>query len=155
MAEETEITKALALAERAHNGQLYNTQPYIEHPKRVALRLYRETEKIVALLHDVVEDTPVTLDEIRLAFGDVVADAVKALTRTPEESYFGYIMRVRENELARRVKIADLQENIEQSYSPLAPKNSKTLRGRYLKALPVLGYFYGTETNNPDPAVPD
>ena len=132
------FSRALEVATRAHLGQQYNGEPYIEHPKRVAGRLCGETLKTIALLHDVVEDTPVTLRNLQAEFDDMITAAVEAITHRPDEPYFDYIRRCRRNDLARKVKIADLLENISQSRHPLAPANAASLRERYLRALDLL-----------------
>lgn len=113
--------QALLLAVRSHAGQVrWNGEPYVCHPIRVAIGVefllgssHRITEhhKIAAILHDVVEDTPVTLGEIRAQFGDEVADAVDHLTNRKGESYSDFIDRCRGNPIAVRVKIADLADN--------------------------------------------
>jgi guanosine-3',5'-bis(diphosphate) 3'-pyrophosphohydrolase len=113
---------ALLLAVRAHNGQFrWNKEPYVCHPIRVAMNAVRnlvgfepsriENIKIAAILHDVVEDTPVTLEDVRAQFGDVVADAVDHLTNREGESYSDFIERCTQNQIAIRVKIGDLEDN--------------------------------------------
>ena len=106
--------KAYVLASFAHNGQKDKTgEKYIYHPLAVASRLRTEEEQVVALLHDVAEDTVVTLDDLREEFGDRIADALTALTHREDEDYFSYIDRVSKNPLAARVKLADLNHNME------------------------------------------
>lgn len=138
--------KAYLFAERAHAGQNYKTgaggkvMAYFEHAKRVAERVAAENPDAspellaVAFLHDTVEDTSATLDQIRSEFGDTVASAVDAITRRPGETYMAYIERLCPNVLAVDVKIADLRENIYWSYRSALP-NAVELRGRYVRAL--------------------
>ena len=103
------------MAARAHHGQLdKNGEPYILHVLRVMLRQRDEESRIVAMLHDVVEDTPMTLKDLRSAgFSGEVCRAVNCLTRRPGEAYEVMISRVAANALARRVKIADLEDNMD------------------------------------------
>ena len=98
-------TKALEFATHAHEGMTDKAgAPYIGHPVRVAARLEGETDKVVALLHDVVEDCGVSLETLAREFGVVVADAVDVLSRHPDETYRESIERVVEaGGVARRV----------------------------------------------------
>ena len=120
------LEDAIALAARAHAGQRDKAgAPYILHPLRVMLRLADEAGRIAAVLHDVVEDTAWTLDALRgEGYSEEVVAAVDALTKRPEEEdaagdspgrkaerYEAFLRRVAGNPLARRVKIADLQDN--------------------------------------------
>ena len=108
------INKALALAIKAHHGQVDKCgKPYIFHLIRVALSLDDPTDKIIALLHDVVEDADVTLDDIENEFGSEIAHVIEKLTHRDSESYFDYIHRVGRNKTAIRVKIADLTDNLD------------------------------------------
>lgn len=133
-----ELTDAMEIAERAHAGQKYGPkQKYIEHPIRLAEKFEEPTLKIVALLHDVVEDSNTTVKEIYWRFGSVIANAVEALTRE-KESYEDYIEAVAGNNIARRVKVEDLLDNID--YIDRHPDWGFTsLRPRYEAALEVLG----------------
>jgi hypothetical protein len=108
------LNDAIILATRAHQGQKDKAgAPYILHPLRLTLKMSTETEKIVAVLHDVLEDTDVTLEDMRRAgYTEPVLDALGCLTRREGELYDDYITRIRQNPLARRVKIADLEDNL-------------------------------------------
>lgn len=107
---------AYELAKRAHSGQVDKAGVYyINHPVAVSDRVYPEKEKTVALLHDVVEDTGITIECLRTLFDDEIADAVECLTRKSGESYNAYIRRVAQNSIARHVKIADLSHNMDLS----------------------------------------
>jgi len=111
----TKVEKAISLATKAHEGQTrWGGEPYIVHPQAVAKAVQRlnETTICVAWLHDVVEDTDVTIDEIRDGFGESVADGVYAITKKEKESYKDYILRVSDNMYATTVKIADLKDNL-------------------------------------------
>lgn len=111
------LNKALDIAYKAHKGQVDKAGvPYILHPMRVALNCSTEEEKIVALLHDVVEDTPITLEELKAeGFSDGILAALKSLTKTKGEDYRNFIQRVVINPLAARVKIQDLKDNMDLS----------------------------------------
>ena len=109
---------AIRFAAKAHEGQFDKAgMPYILHPLRVAAALDTEDEKIVAVLHDVVEDVDhVTSDEIHQEFGEIIGDGVEAMTKLEKvggryESYREYLDRVRANPLALRVKLADMTDN--------------------------------------------
>ena len=98
----------------AHYGQTDKQgQPYINHPRAVASTLDDETEKVAALLHDVIEDTPLTADDLRPVFGDEITDILNLLTHNPENGYFNYVRNIRDsgNQHAINVKIADLRHN--------------------------------------------
>ena len=111
------LNKALEIARKAHAGQVdKGGDTYIFHPVRVALHCRTETEKIVALLHDVVEDTDVTLDDLRKeGFDTEVLDALQCLTRIEGEDYMDFIQRVATNPLATQVKMHDLKDNMDVS----------------------------------------
>lgn len=114
------LEKALLLAAKAHTGQVdKGGAPYILHPIRVMLACEGEKEKIVALLHDTLEDTALTAADLRReGFSEEIVQAVLCLTRRQEEDYMGYIARVGRNPLAARVKCADLQDNMDISRIP-------------------------------------
>ena len=111
--------------------------PYILHPIHVAEQMKTEEETIVALLHDVVEDTSVTLSDLQyLGFSDEVVYAVDAITKRDGEKWKDYIDRVKENRIARKVKIADLNHNSDLSRLCRPPTHDDLLRAeRYKKAI--------------------
>ena len=112
---------ALAFAAEKHKGQVDRAGvDYIEHPKAVAglLKEPTEDEIIVALLHDTVEDTDATADEIRSLFGDAVADAVACMTHRTGVPYMDYVSGIKKNAIARKVKMADLTHNMDLSRLP-------------------------------------
>lgn len=127
----TMAEKALSVALNAHQDQVdKGGQPYIWHPIRVALNFDSAVFRAVALLHDVLEDTDITEDELRDAFGDNVADAVVALTRTPGQGYGAFIEQCAKNPLAKAVKIADLEDNmtVARLPQPLTDADRKRLK---------------------------
>jgi guanosine-3',5'-bis(diphosphate) 3'-pyrophosphohydrolase len=107
------IEKALQIAAKAHEGQQDKEgQPYILHPLRVMHTVHGTDAQIVALLHDVVEDTSVTLDDLRAAgFSATILDGVQCVTHRKEESYADYVIRCKTHPLGRQVKLADLEDN--------------------------------------------
>ncbi len=109
------LERAIALAAQAHGGQIDKAgAPYILHPLRVMLRLDTPEAMQAAVLHDVLEDTSVTVDALRDAgFSDPVIEAVEALTRRPDETYAAFIDRVKAHPVARRIKLADLEDNLD------------------------------------------
>jgi (p)ppGpp synthase/HD superfamily hydrolase len=134
-----EVKDALEFATEAHSGQLDKSgKPYINHPVRVAARLETKAEKITALLHDVVEDCGVTLDQLTARFGAEVADAVDALSRRSDETYWESIERVvRAGGLARSVKLADLADNMSDERQGFP--GAASLMKRYKRTLTMLG----------------
>jgi hypothetical protein len=95
---------------------------------------------ITALLHDVVEDCSVPLEEIEKRYGEQVAVAVDCLSRRIGETYKDYILRCKGNTLARRVKLADIEDNLlPERIGSLDPKEAESLRKRYTKAKVILG----------------
>ena len=109
------IEKAILIAVNAHKGQVdKGGNPYILHPLRLMFSRKDETEKICAVLHDVIEDTDVTLDYLReQGFSKEVLSALDALTRRNDENYEQFIDRIIENKIACNVKLADLNDNMD------------------------------------------
>lgn len=109
------LDDAIELAVRAHRGQKDKAGvPYILHPLRVMLRMRTEEEMTAAVLHDVVEDTHYTLEDLgRAGYPARVLEAVDCLTRREGETYEAFIERVMPNPIARRVKIADIEDNMD------------------------------------------
>jgi (p)ppGpp synthase/HD superfamily hydrolase len=109
------LEHAIALAVTAHAGQLDKAgQPYILHPIRVMLSLENEVDKIVGVLHDVVEDSRYTLDDLlEMGFSQEILVALDHLTRRENESYDDYVSRTLQNAISHRVKRADLLDNMD------------------------------------------
>jgi (p)ppGpp synthase/HD superfamily hydrolase len=136
------LEDAIVLATNAHRCQKdRNDEPYIMHPLRVAAQLWGYDERMVAVLHDVVEDTDVTLDDLRSAGypGHIVA-AVDALSKRKDidEPYSQYIQRVGQNPLATKVKIADLCDNANLDRLPKVEAFDLKRLDRYNRALQYL-----------------
>lgn len=130
---------AQEIAIRAHAGQVDRAgEPYIRHPIAVSALVQGDTEKIVALLHDVVEDTPITLESIRVLFGDTIADAVGLVTHEPGVDYFEYVRRAGTNPIAKAVKIADLTHNSDPRRMKNPTEKDARRLEKYAKALEIL-----------------
>lgn len=110
----TPLTRAIESAAVVHDDQTDKAGvPYILHPLRLMLRAATEDERIVAVLHDVVEDSPVSVEEIRHGWGITIADAIDAISHRVNERYEDYIERVAQNPLATAVKVLDLEDNLD------------------------------------------
>jgi hypothetical protein len=118
------IERALQIAAKAHEGQKDKEGlPYILHPLRVMMAVEGEEAQVVAVLHDVVEDTSVTPDDLRQAgFSEGVLAAVACVTHRKGEPYADYVVRCKGNEVARRVKLADLGDNARPDRTILRPQ---------------------------------
>lgn len=127
------------VAARAHAKAVRKDgTPYIANPIRVAIRCESKLQKIVALLHDVVEDTDVTFDDLReLGFTEEVITAVDSVTKRPGETYADFVLRSKANPVGRIVKLADIDDNLEDQ-SALDPEEAAFLSKRYIKAQEVL-----------------
>ena len=134
--------EALRIAYKAHHGQLdYNGIPYIFHPIHLAEQMNDEYSCCVALLHDTVEDTEVTLEELKAIFPKEVTDAVALMTHEKGTDYFDYVRAIKENPIARKVKLADLAHNSDQTRcigSNLSEERKAAWRTKYEKATKIL-----------------
>ena len=108
------LNKGIEIAARAHAGQVdKGGEPYILHPLRVMLSRKNETERICGILHDVVEDSSITLDDLRReGFSTEIIAVLDCLTKRNGESYEEFIDRILSNEIACQVKLADLYDNM-------------------------------------------
>ena len=134
--------EAMRIAYKAHHGQLdYNGIPYIFHPIHLAESMDDEFSCCVALLHDVVEDTDVTLEQLKTIFPREVTDAVALMTHDDSTDYFDYVRAIKTNPLARKVKLADLAHNSDQTRcigSDLTEERKAKWRAKYEKATKIL-----------------
>ena len=106
--------KAMEIAYKAHHGQVDKSGvPYIFHPIHLAEQMDTEDECIVALLHDVVEDTEMTFEQLEKDFSETVIQALKLVTRDKNEDYMQYVEKIKMNPIAKKVKLADLHHNID------------------------------------------
>lgn len=134
------VSKAYHIAEKAHEGQVDKAgDDYFFHPLAVSRMVNSNAEKAVAYLHDVVEDTDLTLDDLKAeGLPEYIVDAVGAITHGKDEPYGEYIARIKENPIARNVKIADLKHNLDLNrLSEVTVKDIERCR-KYLDALQVL-----------------
>lgn len=130
------LEKAIQIALNAHHGQVdRGGEPYILHPLRVMLGQKTETAKICAVLHDVIEDTAVTLEDLRReGFREDIIDTVKTLTKLDGEDYEDYIQRVVQNKVACQVKLMDLKDNMDLSRLDVALEADFKRYKKYEKA---------------------
>lgn len=130
------LEDAIRLATEVHEWKKdKGGDPYILHPLRVMLRMGSDLERTVAVLHDVVEDSPYTLERLRdKGYSEEVVAAVDALTRRDSENYQEFIKRAARNPVARKVKIADLEDNMDiRRLQEVTDEAAERLR-KYLKA---------------------
>ena len=114
----TEMTKkAIKLMFEKHKDQVDKSgMPYVFHPFHLAEQMDDEETTITALLHDIVEDTDTTFDDLReLVFSDNVINALKLMTHDKNIDYFEYVKNISKNPIARKVKIKDLEHNMDTS----------------------------------------
>ena len=134
------LDRVIELAKQHHEGQTDKAgKPYIEHPLRVMNQVESEEEKIVAVLHDIVEDTDISLDDLRNeGFSEKVVSAVECLTKQDGENYDSYIERISFNPLAVKIKLADLEDNSDLTRLPEVTDKDLERIEKYDKALEKL-----------------
>ena len=134
--------EAMKLAYRAHHGQTDKGGiPYIFHPYHLAEQMTDEYTTCVALLHDVVEDTTVTLEELATIFPAPVVEAIALMTHDDDTPYLEYVARIKTNPIARAVKLADLIHNSDKTRLEDQDTNAAALKRweeKYNKALEIL-----------------
>lgn len=132
--------QAMKLCYEAHQGQVDKSGiPYVFHPIHVAEQMSDEATTIVALLHDVVEDTDYTLDDLtRMGFDDTVTDALALLTHKKGVPYLEYVAKLKNNPIARAVKLADLRHNSDLSRLDEMDKKAKSRLEKYKTAIELL-----------------
>lgn len=127
----SDLQRAIEIAVEAHRGQKQKSgAPYILHPIHLMQQLDSDEERIVAVMHDVVEDTAVTFEDLeREGFAPEILDAVRLLTHDDADAYDTYVGKIEANPLARRVKIADLEHNMDiRRLTELRDKDLERLR---------------------------
>jgi (p)ppGpp synthase/HD superfamily hydrolase len=130
------LEKAIGIAVEAHRGQKdrYGV-PYILHPLRVMGRLDTAAEKIVGILHDVVEDTDWTFEDLSgEGFPEILLDALRCVTKREGEPYEDFVKRSAGNPLARRVKLADLDDNMDLRRAPEVTEKDLARLHKYVNA---------------------
>lgn len=137
----TKLTKlAMRLSFDAHKDQVDKTGlPYIFHPFHLAETMDDENSICVALLHDIVEDTDMTFDElIKHGFNNEIISALRLLTHDPKVPYMDYVAKIKENELAKKVKLADLRHNSDLSRLDIVDEYALERNNKYLIAIEYL-----------------
>ncbi|WHT20874.1 phosphohydrolase [Crossiella sp. CA-258035] len=143
------LADAVEIATRAHEGQLDKAGlPYIRHPLRVMDQVEGEWHKMAAVLHDVVEDTGVTAEDLRAAgCPERVVTAVLALSKGPDEPMESYLRRAAEDEIAIVVKHADIADNSgPERLGRLDQATQDRLRAKYARALSLLTKYRAEQT---------
>ncbi len=136
----TKLTrKAMVVAYNAHMNQFDKAGvPYIYHPIHLAEQMETETECIVALLHDVVEDTDITFKDLEKEFPKDSIEALKLLTHDKKVDYMEYIKAIKKNDIAKKVKIADLIHNSDETRLENITIKDISRKEKYKKALDIL-----------------
>ena len=130
------LEKALKIAVKAHAGQVDKAgKPYIFHPIRVCCKCFTDEEKIVALLHDTIEDTGITAEDLLSeGFPHNIVDAVLSVSRNEDESYEDFVKRTRLNPLGKAVKLHDLEDNMDISRLEEVTEKDLARLNKYIKA---------------------
>ena len=139
----TKLTvKAMNIAYQAHHGQTDKSGcPYVFHPFHLAEHMQDEFTTCVALLHDVVEDTDMTIEKLAEDFPEPVIEAIRLLTHEDGVDYFEYVRGLKGNDIAKAVKLADLAHNSDQERCKLVNEPQERTEGRmkkYEKAKQIL-----------------
>lgn len=131
--------KAMRIAYQAHHLQVDKTNvPYIFHPMMVANMQKDEITTTIALLHDVVEDTSITLADLAKQFPDEVIEALALLTHEKNEDYFEYVKRIKSNPYAKAVKLADLMHNSDITRLEVIDEKAQQRVAKYQRAIKLL-----------------
>lgn len=131
--------KAMKIAYKVHDGQVDKAGlPYIFHPIHLAEQMDTEEECIVALLHDVVEDTDVTFEDLEKEFSQTVIDALKLLTHDKSVDYMEYVKTIKNNPIARNIKLADLKHNSDMTRLLSVTEKDIERYNKYQKAIQIL-----------------
>ena len=131
---------ALKLCFDAHKEQLDKCgMPYVFHPFHLAEQMKTEETTIVALLHDLVEDTDYTIEDlIHMGFDRTVTDAIALMTHAEGVDYMDYVRKIKDNPIAKAVKLADLKHNSDLTRLDVVDEKALKRREKYLKALALL-----------------
>jgi hypothetical protein len=135
------LERAVTIAAEAHAGDVDKAgAPYILHPLRLMLQMTTDEDRIVAVLHDVVEDSDWTLERLRdEGFSAAIVDGVDAVTRRLGETYEEFVLRAGRDPIGRRVKLADLRDNCDLSrIAEPAQKDFERIE-KYRRAIELLG----------------
>ncbi|MGZ4808099.1 MAG: HD domain-containing protein [Thermoanaerobaculia bacterium] len=134
------LERAIEIAAGKHAGQTDKAgAPYILHPLRVMLRVSTNDERITAVLHDVVEDCGVTLEDLRAeGFSPDVLRAIESVTKREGESYDAFVARAAADPIGRRVKLADLEDNSDLTRIAIPTDRDRERVDKYARALQYL-----------------
>ena len=137
---QSQSEKAYKIAKKAHLGQVDKAgEDYIKHPEKVASFVKTDEEKAVAYLHDVIEDTELTLEDLHeYNFSKEVSEAVDIITKKRGEDYQSYLNSVKNNKLARAVKLADLRHNSDLTRLAKVTEKDIKRKEKYQKAIDFL-----------------
>lgn len=137
----TEMTKkALKLCFEAHKEQVDKSGlPYVFHPFHLAEQMETEETTVVALLHDIVEDTAYTIEDLRdMGFSEAVTAAIALMTHADGVDYMAYVRRIKDNPIAKAVKLADLRHNSDLSRLDTVDEKALARREKYQTAIKLL-----------------
>ena len=137
----TPMTKtALKLCFEAHKDQTDKSGlPYVFHLFHLAEQMPDEKTTVVALLHDVIEDTDYTLDDMKnMGFSDDILSAIALMTHADNVEYMDYVRKIKNNPIAREVKLADLKHNSDLTRLDIVDEKALSRREKYLKAIKLL-----------------
>lgn len=136
----TDLTKkALKISFNAHKDQLDKSgMPYVYHPFHLAEQMDDEYSTCVALLHDVVEDTDTTLDDLSRIFPKEVTDAIALMTHDDNVPYLDYVRTIKSNPIASKVKLADLKHNSDLTRLDTVDDKALERVEKYKKAINIL-----------------
>ena len=137
---QSQSEKAYEIAKKAHLGQVDKAgEDYIKHPEKVASFVKTDEEKAVAYLHDVIEDTELTLEDLnKYDFSKEVLEAVDIITKKRGEDYQSYLNSVKKNKIARAVKLADLRHNSDLTRLIKVTEKDIKRKEKYQKAIDFL-----------------
>ena len=131
---------ALKLCFEAHKDQVDKSgMPYVFHPFHLAEQMNTEETTIVALLHDLVEDTDYTIEDlVDMGFDKSITDAIALMTHADNVAYMDYVRAIRDNPIAKTVKLADLKHNSDLTRLETVDEKALSRREKYLKAIAIL-----------------
>ena len=131
---------ALKLCFEAHKEQVDKSgMPYVFHPFHLAEQMNTEETTIVALLHDLVEDTDYTIEDlVDMGFDKSITDAIALMTHADNVAYMDYVRAIKDNPIAKTVKLADLKHNSDLTRLEIVDEKALSRREKYLKAITIL-----------------
>ncbi len=132
--------QALKLCFEAHKEQVDKSGiPYVFHPFHLAEQMQTEETTVVALLHDLVEDTPYTVEDLKgMGFDENITDAIALMTHADDVDYMDYVREIKKNPIAKAVKLADLKHNSDLTRLDVIDEKALSRREKYLKAMALL-----------------